>query len=227
MTKLLVVGNWKCNPVTLKEAKKLFNLIEKGIKNIKKVCPGLSRRVEVVICPSFLYLPFFVKKGITIGSQDVFWEERGAFTGEVSPAMLKNLGCQYVIIGHSERRKYFRETDEMINKKIKAALKAKLKPILCIENLSQLKGVSRNTIVAYEPVFAISSGKPCSIEKAKRIRKRINNNFVLYGGSVISQNAKDYIEKAGFQGLLIGNASLNPKEFTKIVRNIALISKNC
>ena len=227
MTKLLVVGNWKCNPVTLKEAKKLFNLIEKGIKNIKKVCPGLSRRVEVVICPSFLCLPFFVKKGITIGSQDVFWEERGAFTGEVSPAMLKNLGCQYVIIGHSERRKYFRETDEMINKKIKAALKAKLKPILCIENLSQLKGVSRNTIVAYEPVFAISSGKPCSIEKAKRIRKRINNNFVLYGGSVISQNAKDYIEKAGFQGLLIGNASLNPKEFTKIVRNIALISKNC
>ena len=229
MKKFLIVANWKCNPTTLKEAKLLFNSVKKGIKNIESI--------EVIICPPFVYLSGFnvhhLVMNIKLGAQDVFWAERGAFTGEVSPTMLKDSGCEYVIIGHSERRKYLKEIDEMINKKIKAALSEKLKPILCIENISQikkgLKGVSqkefKNLILAYEPVFAVGTGRPCSAEKAKKMRfliqKKINKNVpVLYGGSVNSQNAKDYIEKAGFQGLLIGGASLNPKEFVKIVKSI-------
>ncbi len=115
--KLLMVANWKCNPTTLKEAQLLFDSVKKGIKNI--------REVDVVICPPFLYLPslfdFFYRcrksqiLSLKLGGQDCFWEEKGAFTGEISPLMLKNLGCEYVIIGHSEWRHYLQETDEMIN----------------------------------------------------------------------------------------------------------------
>jgi triosephosphate isomerase len=219
--KPLIVANWKMNPPTLAEAKELFNSVKKGIKNIK--------RIKVVICPPFVYLPILRANG----SQDCFWEEKGAYTGEVSPKMLKNLGLQYVILGHSERRKYQKETDEIINKKIKAALKEKLKPILCIDNISQikkdLKGITkkelRNLFLAYEPLFAIGTGRPCSIEKAKKMRiliqrKLKRNAPVLYGGSLNSQNAKNYIKEAGFQGLLIGGASLNPQEFLRIVKSI-------
>ena len=231
--KLLIVANWKMNPSTLKGAKLLFNSVKKGIK---RACPEQSQRVEVVICPPFPYLSNFEFRisNFELGAQDCFWEERGAFTGEVSPKMLKDLGCQYVIIGHSERRKYFKETNEMLSKKIKAVLKAGLKPILCIDKISQIpndieprpflnkgRGKIENLIIAFEPVFAIGTGKPCSIEKAKRIRKRINNNFVLYGGSVNSQNARDYITTAEFQGLLVGGASLDPKEFVEIVKSIS------
>jgi triosephosphate isomerase len=147
--------------------------------------------------------------------------------------MLRNVGCRYVIIGHSERRRYLNETDEMVNKKLKAALKNDLKPVLCIENISQvkkgLKGILKeglkNMVIAYEPVFAIGTGKPCSPEKAEKMRKAIKSAIntdipILYGGSVNSQNAGDYIEKAKFQGLLVGGASLNPQEFLRIVQNI-------
>ncbi len=219
--KPLIVANWKCNPTSLAEAKRLFNLVRKGTKNVKNV--------EVVICPPFVYLPLLKANG----AQDCFWEEKGAFTGEVSPKMLKDLECKYVIVGHSERRRNFKETDEMVNKKLKAALKIGLRPILCIEKTSQIrkdiKGVSkkelRNLILAYEPVWAIGTGKPCSIKKAKKMnslfRKILNKNVLLYGGSVNSQNARDFIKKAKFQGFLIGGASLTPKEFIKIVKNIS------
>ncbi|MDO8435864.1 MAG: triose-phosphate isomerase [bacterium] len=230
MNKLLIIGNWKCNPTTLAKAKQLFNSVKKGIKKIKNI--------EVVICPPFVYLSVLAASakgygGLRFGSQDCFWEDKGSFTGEISPAMLKDTGCEYVIIGHSERRKYQKETDEMINNKIKAALKAGLKVILCIEKIIQikkdLKNIKKeqlkNLIIAYEPIFAIGTGKPCAVEKAKKMRNVIGNilkiNPVLYGGSVNSQNANDYIEKAGFQGLLIGSASLNPKEFLAIVKNIS------
>jgi len=243
--KPLIVANWKCNPITFKEVKFLFNSIKKGVRGIKNV--------EVVICPPFIYLPIlrafaFAKGygGFAFGSQDCFWEERGAFTGEVSPLMLKNLGVKYVIIGHSERRKYLKETDEMISKKIQAVLRANLKPILCISDISEIKNLKfkaefrnsemgrkkkigtssriKNLIVAYEPLFAIGTGKPCSPERAKKMRLTIKKKLnvpVLYGGSVNSQNAKDYVEKASFQGLLVGGASLKAKEFIKIVRNIS------
>ena len=216
--KPLIIANWKMNPQTLAEAKKLFNSVKRGIRNIEEV--------KVIICPPFIYLPVLKANG----SQDCFWEEKGAYTGEVSPKMLKDLGVKYIIIGHSERRKYQEETDEIINKKLKVVIKGRLKPILCIDKISQLKkdlkGISRkefkNLILAYEPLFAIGTGKPCSPEKAKKmlisIQKKVNRNTpVLYGGSVNSQNAKDYITKAGFQGLLIGGASLNSREFLKII----------
>lgn len=223
MKKPLIVGNWKCNPQKLAEAKLLFNSIKKGIKNIKNV--------EIAICPPFIYLPELKIKnkkiGIKLGAQDCFWEEAGAFTGEVSPLMLKNLGIEYVIIGHSERRKYQKETNEIIEKKLKAVLSVGLKPILCIDKISQLpKKIKNFFVVAYEPLFAIGTGKACSPAKAKKMRlliKKKVNIPILYGGSVNSQNAKDYIEKAGFQGLLVGGASLNSEEFIKIVKEISKV----
>ena len=238
--KSIIIANWKMNPVTIRKAETLFNLVERGIKNIKKIYPELSRRIEVVICPPFIYLSTlgasaFAKGcgGLALGSQNVFWEEKGAFTGEISPKMLKDLGCQYVILGHSERRKYVQETDEMINKKIKKVLKAQLKPILCVDNVSQvkkgLKGVLKKDlkklILAYEPIWAIGTGKACSLDKAKNMKNKIqrilgNEVKILYGGSVNSKNAAHYIKQAGFQGLLIGSASLNPKEFIKIIKTI-------
>jgi len=225
MKKILVVANWKMNPQNLAEAKKLFSSVVKGVRGIKKA--------EIVICPPFVYLPILTliektsRTSLKLGAQDCFWKEKGAFTGEVSPMMLKDLGYQYVIVGHSERRKYLKETDEMINKKIKAALKVGLKPILCIDETSQIPKNIENLIIAYEPLFAIGTGKPCSLEQAKKIRSKIKHSIVLYGGSVNSKNAVNYIKQAGFQGLLIGSASLRTKEFIKIVRSVALISKNC
>ena len=205
------------------QAKRLFNSVKNGLKNIKNT--------EVVICPPFVYLPVLKIESkspsftISFGGQSCFWEEKGAFTGEVSPTMLKDLGCDYVILGHSERRKYLKETDEMINKKIKAVLSLGLKPILCIANLTQLKkslrGIEDKVIIAYEPVFAIGTGKPCTIEKAKKMRNLIKYPVVLYGGSVNSQNATDYIKMAGFQGLLVGGASLDSEEFIKLAKNVA------
>jgi len=253
--KPLIIANWKMNPQNLEGAKLLFDSVANGIKNLKNV--------EIVICPPFLYILNLKSKihapyrnevsgtglNLKLGGQDCFWEEKGAFTGEVSPKMLKDLGCDYVILGHSERRKYLKETDEMINKKIKAALKSDLTPILCIENISQLKKGTKDLlrkeqkklIIAYEPVFAIGTGKPCTPEKAKEMKTaikkiigeenksssspfaaaRVNEDIpIIYGGSVNSQNAADYIKMAGFQGLLVGGASLNPQEFLRIVQNI-------
>jgi len=216
----LIVANWKMNPQTLEESKRLFNSVRNGIKGIKNT--------EIVICPPFIYLLNLKSKilNLKLGAQDVFWENPptggGAFTGEVSALMLKNLGVEYVIIGHSERRKYQRETNKIIEKKIKAALAVGLKPILCIEKISQLpKDIKRGFSIAYEPLFAIGTGKPCSIEKAKKIRASlIRFKRVLYGGSVNSENARDFIKKAKFQGLLVGGASLNSKEFVKLVKNV-------
>lgn len=199
--KPLVVANWKMNPRTLAEAKKLFNAVKNS---------------GAVICPPFVYLSSLRANG----AQDVFYEQIGAFTGEISSVMLKNLGIKYVIIGHSERRKYQKETNKMIEKKIKAALKAGLKPILCIDKISQIPKNIKPVILAFEPLSAIGTGKPYLVEKAKKMRRRIKHPFVLYGGSVNSQNAADYIKKAGFQGLLVGGASLNAKEFTKIVKSV-------
>ncbi len=224
--KYLVVANWKMNPQTLVKAKKLFSIVKKGI--------GAVKGVEVVVCPPFVYLSKL--SGLTLGAQNCFWEDEGAFTGEISPFMLKDIGCKYVIIGHSERRRYFKETCAMANKKLKAVLANNLKPILCIDSINQvkrgLKGISKKEIkkivIAYEPIFAIGTGKACSISKAKKmnfsIRKILEEEAaILYGGSVNSKNAKDFIEKAQFQGLLIGGASLNPKEFVKIIKKVSQV----
>jgi len=200
--KPLIVANWKCNPSTLKEAKILFDKVKES---------------GAVICPPFVYLAVLRANG----AQDCFWEEKGPYTGGVSALMLKNMGVEYVILGHSERRKYFKETNEMIEKKLQAALMVGLKPILCIDKVSQLPAsLAKEVIIAYEPLFAIGTGKPCNLEKAKKIRNAIQQTIVLYGGSINSQNAKNYICQAGFQGLLVGGASLNPEEFIDIVKNV-------
>lgn len=257
MIKPLIIANWKLNPASLKGAKLLFDSVGRGIKNVK--------HTEVVICPPFVYLPVLNASsfaptsrsfgGLVLGSQDVFWEGKGAFTGEISPLMLKDLGCQYVIIGHSERRRHLKETDEMINKKIKAVLEAKLNPILCIGETEKERNKGKTSVVlrkqlcsalknvpcslfsasyfviAYEPIWAIGTGKACLPEEGKKanvfIRKVIlqiynpkiaENIRILYGGSVNSQNARAYLEEAGLNGLLVGGASLNAKEFVEIVK---------
>jgi len=254
--KIFLIENWKCNPETLAKAKNLFNGIKKEIKKT----PEIFKKEEIVLCPPFLYLPeiknLILKSQLKIhlGAQNCFFEEKGAFTGEISSKMLKSLGVKYVILGHSERRKIFGEKDKMINKKVLAVLKEKLVPILCVGETKKevesrkmgdggmkeierqlknaLKGIPNSSFqlqnsltVAYEPVWAIGTKNPCDPESAKKVlsflRKFLKENPILYGGSVNSKNAKEYI-KIGFNGLLVGGASLNAKEFAKIAREIAL-----
>ncbi len=239
MKKPLIVANWKMNPLTFKKAEDLFKGINKEFK-----------KVEVVVCPPFVFLSS-TKTNFSLGAQNCFWEKEGAFSGEISPYQLKSIGCKYVILGHSERRKYFKETNEMVGKKIKKGLEAGLRPILCIgETLKEknhiadvlkkqmkqsLNGISQKDAekisIAYEPIWAIGSGHSCPVEEAKStallIRKILSGMYsakkirILYGGSVNSKNASLYVEKAGLDGLLIGGASLNIKEFLKIIKNIS------
>lgn len=235
--KNLIVGNWKMNPSTQKEAKEIFDAIRDGVRDLNS---------EVVVCPPYvcLYASSFGEGIVSMGAQNVFYEERGAFTGEISPTMLKDLKVEYVIIGHSERRKYFGETDEMINKKIKTALKTGLKVIFCIGETQEqhdageknkilenqikegLKDISdfENINIAYEPVWAIGTGNNCGVEETKESIDFIRNlvkpeTRILYGGSVKSENSGDYIKNAGANGLLVGGASLNAEEFIKIVKS--------
>jgi triosephosphate isomerase len=253
--KSFIIANWKMNPQTFEEAKRLFNDIQKDIAR--------SKNTEIVICPPFVYLLGIFKnqssKNLKLGAQDCFWNNKGANTGEISPAMLNNLGVRYVIVGHSERRLSFGETDEMINRKIKAALKENLKVIFCVgekerddagEYFSFLKreienGLAKipniclkNILVAYEPIWAISSSGNAMADTADDlfkiaifIRKILSGMFgktsafnipLLYGGSVSPRNAKQFLEVEGIKGLLVGGASLNPKKFTDIVKKSCL-----
>ncbi len=235
----LVVANWKMNPATLKEAKELFAGAEKIAET----------KCEVVVCPPFLFVPF--GKKATLGAQDCFFKNpatgKGSFTGEISPSMLKDLGCRYVILGHSERRSVLKETGSQINQKMKAALSAGLTPILCVgeekkegasevikeQLLEGLEGVSvrKEVVIAYEPLFAIGTGKACEVDLAAKRRVFIRSVLskmgskygdipVLYGGSVDEKNCINYIEEARFDGLLVGGASLKPEKFKKIVERI-------
>jgi len=235
--KNLIAGNWKLNPTNQKEAKEIFDEIKAGIKDAT---------AEVVICPPFVYIALrsFSEGGLTLGAQNLFWEEKGAFTGEISGAMLKDIGAEYVIIGHSERRKYFNETDEQVNQKIKKALEFGLKIIFCIGETAEEKEAGKreevlqrqiqeglkdipdidNINVAYEPVWAIGTGNNCSVEETKEsiefIRKFVKKDTrIIYGGSVKSENSGAYIKEAGANGLLPGGASLNAKEFIKIIQS--------
>lgn len=175
MKKLYLIGNWKMNPATLKEAKKLASEVSRGVKKLRRL------GVEIVICPPFSYLEEIGEKlsgSVKLGAQDMYFEESGAYTGEVSPAMLRDAGVKYVIVGHSERRRLLGETNEMINKKLHAALQNKLIPIFAVGESKKegegsaleirtqltegLKGLKvsdiKKIIFAYEPVWAISSG---------------------------------------------------------------------
>ncbi len=241
----IIAGNWKMNN-TIKEG---LQLVEE-IKNSK-----LKENVEVVLCVPFVSL-VEVKKAlentdIKLGAQNMHWEESGAFTGEISPLMLKEIGVDYCIIGHSERRQYFNELDFTVNKKVKSALLHGIKPIVCVgETLEQresniekevvksqllaaLEDVEKkdieNIVIAYEPIWAIGTGKTASSDDANDmigyIREVIGQKYgdekekvrIQYGGSVKPNNIKELMDKPEIDGALVGGASLKAKDFVDII----------
>ena len=249
MRKTIIAGNWKMNHLGADAKATIQGLIEKMPKDVK---------AEVVIAPVFPYLSTAVEmtKGtaIHVAAQNMHWEENGAFTGEVSPAMLVDIGVTHVILGHSERRTYFNETDETVNKKTKAALAHTLTPIVCcgetrepreegimqswiegqIENA--LKGISeadiKKVVIAYEPIWAIGTGKTASAAQAEEvcaiIRKKLAALYgaaaaedvsVLYGGSVKGGNVAELTGSADIDGGLVGGASLKADDFLAIINN--------
>ncbi|MDE2019483.1 MAG: triose-phosphate isomerase [Patescibacteria group bacterium] len=247
-----MVANWKENPETEAEALGLFRKLAKIPRN---------RNTEIVICPPFVYLEKIAEEfknlesraRLALGGQDIFWEKTGAFTGEIGPTMLRSLGAAYAIIGHSERRKFLRETDEMVNKKVVASLEAGLKVILCVgeplairrqgftaakkfvrrqlaEDLRRTSHIkfqtSSSLVIAYEPIWAIGTGKNCPPFDAARMAAFIKLQArhlkppvrVLYGGSVNSKNIADYLKNKEIGGALVGGASLNAAEFGRIIK---------
>ncbi|MDD5584583.1 MAG: triose-phosphate isomerase [Candidatus Omnitrophica bacterium] len=249
MRKPFIAGNWKMYK-TINEAIALTNGVKRELLDFDKA--------DIVLCPPFTALSpvyeLLMETEIKLGAQNLYWEKEGAFTGEVSCVMLKDAGCEFVILGHSERRKYFAETDESINKKIKSSLAIGLNPICCVgETLqereaektievikTQLTGCFKDlkiedllgTVVAYEPVWAIGTGKNATPAQAQEVHKFIRGwlteNFssgfadnirILYGGSVKPANIKELMKEADVDGALVGGASLEIASFTQIVKN--------
>ncbi len=246
--KPIVAGNWKMHNNTVETRNLIQQIIQKGKK--------LGRFCEVIIAPPFTSIACAVEEvkgsAIQICAQNLFWEDKGAFTGEISAPMVKEIGCSHVIIGHSERRQYFGETDETVNKKIRCAIKNGLIPIFCVgETLVDretgrtfdilkrqlVDGMKSLTIenpthfvMAYEPVWAIGTGKTASPEQAQDAHAFLRQELahlrgdgfakqtrILYGGSVKPDNAKNLIGRPDIDGGLIGGASLNAEEFLDII----------
>jgi len=247
MRKKVIAGNWKMN----KDLHQSQNLVSEIINGL-----GKDIKAEVIVCPPFTSLSEVssLLKGtqIKLGAQNMYYEESGAYTGEVSADMLKSVGCDYVILGHSERRVIFNEPDELINKKIKAALEKGLKPIFCIGELLEqrengetmqvvsrqvekgLEGVSaeqmKNLIIAYEPVWAIGTGKTATPQQAQEVHsfirelvaKKFNasvseNLIIQYGGSVKPDNANQLLSQKDIDGALVGGACLKADSFLGII----------
>ena len=257
MRKPIIAGNWKMN-LLQSEAKELFEGIKKFTDNFTAV-----QLPSIVIAPTFTSLAVVenVKcdcgcagTKIAIAAQNCHWETSGAYTGEVSVEMLKDIGCEYIIIGHSERRQYFSETDEMINKKAKSILAKGLIPIICCgETLEQreagitdshiagqikkaLEGISaediKKSVIAYEPIWAIGTGKTCDADEANRVISMIRNVVkevsnaeaadtirILYGGSVKPSTIEEQMSKSDIDGALVGGASLKADSFNEIIAN--------
>jgi len=243
----LIAGNWKMN-TTASEAIELVNQMRPELDRIDNV--------EKVICPPFVSLAAIKEllKGSTIklGAQNLYFEEKGAYTGEISPSMVADL-CDFVIIGHSERRQYFNETIEVVDKKVQAALKVGLTPILCIgespeENESgKAKEVLTRQlsspyfgglVLAYEPIWAIGTGRAATGKQANEtigfIRQHISQQHgmkaaqevrILYGGSVTADNIAEFINQPEVDGALVGGASLKPGEFLGIVKQTSEIKQ--
>lgn len=243
MRRKVIAGNWKMNMLP-NEAIEFMLQLDPLVKDSKN---------EVIVCAPFTDLFYTINAAqdtnIHVGAQNMYWEENGAYTGEISPDMLKCINCEYVIIGHSERRQYFNETDETVNLKVKAALKHGLKPIVCVgetldekeagktleiiknQTLKALNGLTlqdlSNIIIAYEPIWAIGTGKTATADDAndsiKAIREQIVQEFgtddvtILYGGSVKPSNAKELFEMSDIDGGLVGGASLKVDLFSQIV----------
>ncbi len=248
MRKPLIAGNWKMNTT-----------VEEAINLARAILNGLDEKepVETVLCPPFVSL-YAVKEllkssSIELGAQNMYFEDKGAYTGEISPAMITGL-CDYVILGHSERRQYFGETDEIINKKIQKALESNLNPIVCVgENLKQneadqtqevitkqikagLSGIAATSqlVVAYEPIWAIGTGKAATGEQANAtiglIRRTLTGLWsdkiaeqvrILYGGSVTGSNITEFVSELDIDGALVGGASLKAADFLSIIQQTA------
>ncbi|MCS7151656.1 MAG: triose-phosphate isomerase [Endomicrobia bacterium] len=247
MRKPLIAANWKMH--------KIISEIEDYIRKfISLVDKNFDR--EIVLCVPFtgLYIAgkLLFGSNIKLGAQNMYIEEKGAYTGEISPVMLKDVGCNYVILGHSERRKYFNETDEFVNKKVLTAIKFGLIPIVCIgETLQereqnktfevlerQVRGSLANLntldaekiVIAYEPVWAIGTGKNATPQQAQEAQQFIRQKYaelygsivaekvrILYGGSITPENFKGIMSQKDVDGGLVGGASLDPESFYKIV----------
>ena len=252
--KIFIAGNWKMNK-TAAETKELCEALKAKFASF---CPC---KAEVAVCPPFTSIATAVEalKGsnIKVGAQNIHWADNGAFTGEISGAMLKEMGIEYVIIGHSERRQYFGETDETVNKRIAAALKYDLKPIVCIgETLEEREGNKTEAVlakqikdgfaniaasdmakvtIAYEPVWAIGTGKTATPDMAEETHAFIRKTFadlygaeiadalvIQYGGSMKPENSKDLVAQKDIDGGLIGGAALKAGSFYDLVANAAL-----
>ena len=246
--KIIIAGNWKMNKTSL-EAIDLANALNRELGDVEEV--------DIVVCPAFIALAdvheVLTDSNIRLGAQNLHWETAGAFTGEISGSMLKGVGAEFVIIGHSERRQFFDETNESVNKKLKAALKFELLPIVCVgENLKEreegrtfavvqnhiegsLAGLApeemRQIVIAYEPVWAIGTGKTATPAQAQEvhhsIRKLLEKMFgspiaagirIQYGGSVTPENIAELIAQEDIDGALVGGASLKSESFVKIVK---------
>jgi len=176
---------------------------------------------KVIVCPPFTSLHTFKDHNIILGAQNVHQSPNGAHTGEVSALMLVEAGVKYVIIGHSERRTQFGETNEVIAQKVNTSLSAGLIPILCISELSELENIGGNIIIAYEPIWAIGTGKTPTLDEIQSMHTKIKSTLnvpVLYGGSVTDQNAHDILAIQNVDGVLVGGASLNAEKFLSIVQ---------
>ena len=216
-----LVANWKSNK-TIAETKEWFQMLNAQCLTLNE------ENIKVIICAPFTLL-YPLKKLIInnsaliihLGAQDLSPFPSGAYTGAISAEMLQGL-VDYVLVGHSERRRYFGETNEMVVKKVKMALKYKITPIVCLDE-PYLETQVQGLIFAYEPLAAISSGKPDTPENANRVAEKIKNMTkqapVLYGGSVNSKNAREFILEENIDGLLVGQASLGAKQFIKIIEN--------
>lgn len=249
MRKKIIAGNWKMFK-TAPEAAELVAALKKDI--------GGVTAVDVVVCPPFIHLAATVENcrasSIAVGAQNVYWEESGAFTGEVSGSMLVSVGVKYVIVGHSERRQFFGETNETVNKRTKASLRNGLKPIVCVgENLAEresgrtfdvirdhvtgsLAGLTKEdmlkVVLAYEPVWAIGTGKTATAAQAQEVHKFIRELLlkmfdkatadalrIQYGGSVKPENIAELVGQPDIDGALVGGASLKAESFAALVRN--------
>lgn len=243
----LIAGNWKMYK-TGKEAVDFVNTLKNAVTAVSDV--------DIMIAPPFTAITQLAditnNTNIALGAQNIYWEQEGAYTGEISAPMLKSAGCQYAIIGHSERRQYFGETDQDINRKIDAVAKASLIPVFCIgETESQrdsgetfsildkqikngLEGLVseslKSLVVAYEPVWAIGTGKTATKEQAQEVHAYVRNWFaeqfnpefaqglrIIYGGSVKPSNVKDLMAMEDIDGALVGGASLDPDSFSQLV----------
>lgn len=249
MRKPIIGGNWKMNRGIPGDAK---DMLKKLITLVKKI-----DAVDIVIAPPYTVLTTTIKavkkSNIKIGAQNMYFEETGAFTGEVSPKFLKAIGCDYVILGHSERRNIFKESDDLINKKLKKALSVELSPIVCIgEKLEEreagktkeiiqnqmnktFKDLSKEeilkTIIAYEPIWAIGTGKTATPEQAEEIhsfiREVLTNKYdiktadlvrIQYGGSIKPTNAEEIFQQENIDGGLVGGASLQADSLFEIIK---------